>query len=276
MTEEFISEFIDFDEHGRVREKPALRHKLEGLLPEELDAIKRRRMEVKSGQCKPECSICNGSGYYRCDVPIEHPDFGKLFICPNVDRWKLPGAVRYGITEEETRNLRWDDLDTSIVGVEQAIHDIRAVMDRGFGWVMLSGSYGLGKTMMLKIAIGASINAGKDAAYVRMAEILDNLREGFDERTGVSETARLDWWTDLKILAIDEIDRIRETEYGTERRFVLLDRRYEQACRQQSITLLASNIEPEKLPGYLSDRILDGRFAVVRFAGKSKRSSMEW
>src|SRR3972149_550832 len=29
----------------------------------------------------PNCPICQGVGYYRLEVPVEHPDFGKLQIC---------------------------------------------------------------------------------------------------------------------------------------------------------------------------------------------------
>jgi DNA replication protein DnaC len=102
------------------------------------------------------------------------------------------------------------------------------------------------------------------ASYTRMAEIIDHLRGSFDAKNPSEEsTARLDMWSELPFLAIDEFDRVRSTEYATERRFVLMDRRYEQACRQRSITLMASNCTPDDLEGYLADRIYDGRFKVV-------------
>lgn len=30
---------------------------------------------------KADCKICEGIGYLRVDLPIGHPDFGKLFLC---------------------------------------------------------------------------------------------------------------------------------------------------------------------------------------------------
>jgi DNA replication protein DnaC len=29
----------------------------------------------------PACPICQGLGYYRLDLPVGHPEFGRLHIC---------------------------------------------------------------------------------------------------------------------------------------------------------------------------------------------------
>jgi hypothetical protein len=29
----------------------------------------------------PKCMICEGTGYLRVDLPLSHPDFGRLFLC---------------------------------------------------------------------------------------------------------------------------------------------------------------------------------------------------
>ena len=38
----------------------------------------------------PNCKICGGLGFVRQDLPVEHPDFGKMQICicrqQNVER----------------------------------------------------------------------------------------------------------------------------------------------------------------------------------------------
>lgn len=30
---------------------------------------------------RPACKICNGIGWLRDDLPVGHPDFGKLIAC---------------------------------------------------------------------------------------------------------------------------------------------------------------------------------------------------
>jgi DNA replication protein DnaC len=229
-----------------------------------------QRKYVEPGFCGPDCQICAGAGYTRRDLPLDHPNFGRLQLCPNVDRWALPGAARYGITRQESLELTWDQ----IIDANNFPHVVDAVqqtLDRGYGWVYLFGGFGLGKTLALKIAIAEAIRAGSEAAYVRMAEILDHLRAAFADSIQETESSRLNWWSGLPVLAIDEFDRVRSTGYGEERRFVLMDRRYEQAIRRESLTLIASNTDPRRLPGYLYDRVRDGRFSVVKIEGESLR-----
>lgn len=228
--------------------------------------------------CDPDCPICSGSDYYRKDVPKDHPDFGKLFLCPQINRFKLPFAARFGIPEEEAMSLNWDYLKQfrSAIGIQQAREAVHEVLRKGYGWVFIHGDFGIGKTLVLKIATALTLQAGNDAAYVRMAEILDHLRASFDDNSRESETDRLSWWTDLPVLCIDEFDKVRKTDYGKERSFVLLDRRYEQAVRQDTVTIIASNQAPDSFDGYLYDRIRDGRFFVREIRGESARPGMRY
>jgi hypothetical protein len=234
---------------------------------------KRQELAINLGVCRADCEICEGQGWFRYDVPIHDPEFGRAHLCPNADRWRQPGNARCGISLREARQLTWasiEDTDDILIAVEE----IRATLAQGYGWVYLYGGFGTGKTQVLKIAVAEAMRAGKTAAYVRMAEILDHLREAFQADSKVSERSRLEWWAQQPVLAIDEFDRVRDTGYGEERRFVLLDRRYEQAIRQEGVTLLASNQKPEKLPAYLFDRVQDGRFRVVYLDGGSLRPGM--
>lgn len=226
--------------------------------------------------CRPDCPVCGGLGWVRNDVPAGHPGFGKLALCPNGDLLRLPLASQYGLSQDEAQTLDWEMmLDRG--DSAKAVAAVQAALQRGYGWVYLWGNYGLGKTLALKIAVAATLRSRKFAAYVRMAEMVENLRAAFDAQDPSAEAERrLEWWTELPVLAIDEIDRLRQTPYAAEQQFLLLDRRYEQALYQRSITLLAANADPEQLPGYLADRILDGRFTIVRLHGDSARLGMDW
>lgn len=257
---------------------PPMRRSLKGIQwtdEQVARASEKMRQEgaVKLGICRADCEICGGQGYLRENVPLHDPEFGKVHLCPNADRWRQPGNARCGISIRESRELTWRSLE-EMDGIRTAVEEIRAVLAQGYGWVYLHGGYGTGKTQVLKIAVAEAMRAGHRAAYVRMAEILDHLREAFQSDSKVSERSRLDWWAKLPVLAIDEFDRVRDTGYGEERRFVLLDRRYEQAIRQEGVTLLASNQKPEKLPAYLYDRVQDGRFRIVYLDGGSLRAGM--
>ena len=227
-----------------------------------------RRMAEQLGMCRYDCPNCHGIGWVRNDD-------GHLVLCPSIDRWKLRSAARFGITKDEYDELYWM-YPIPEQGINLALRAVRKTIEQGFGWVYLWGGYGTGKSLVLKIAVAEALHQGRDAAYVRIAEILDHLRRGFDEKSGESETARLNWWAELPVLCIDEFDRMRGTPYTDERRFVLMDRRYEQACRREAVTIIASNEDPARLPGYLYDRVMDGRFTIVQVGGDSMRPGMRW
>ena len=222
--------------------------------------------------CQPGCPICGGIGFVRYDRPIEHPRFGKLEPCPSLDPVKLYGP-RVGLIEKELK-LSWNSLiDYNKIGL--AINEIQAAIDEGYGWIFIWGAYGLGKTTLLKTAIAEVLRSGRQSAYVRMVDIIDDLRNAFStENPSETSASRLEFWTEVPVLAIDEFDRIRLTEFAQERRFALMDHRYENAIRGNSITIMASNSDPRDLDGYLADRIFDGRFKVIHLTGNSFRPNM--
>lgn len=220
-----------------------------------------------TGICDADCEYCGGVGWYRVDVPVHHAHFGKLLQCPNLNMVTVM-KDKSGLIGEE---LGWEwskvwDLGNAI----QASHMLDRTLDSGYGWAFIWGSYGVAKTLLLKVATAMALRRGLPACYVRMASIIDDLRDAYNHDE--SAEARLQFWTDVPVLCIDEFDRMRETEYASERRFVLMDKRYESAQRKKSITFMTSNTEPDQLPGYLADRIFDGRFDVIRVTGKNDKS----
>lgn len=225
--------------------------------------------------CKPGCDICGGGGWVRYDLPFGHPQFGKLQPCPNMDiDIDLPEKTRMcGISKAE-RLWDWSVIrhleGSNAVEVASLVSK---VIDRGFGWFYLWGEYGTAKTLILQIATAISLRNGKEASYIRMAEILKHLQGGFDAG---DYSSRLQHWETVPVLCIDEFERVNETGWADVERFVLMDNRYVNACRRESITIMAGNKNPSTFDGYLWDRIQDNRFVVMQMTGDSARPGMEW
>jgi hypothetical protein len=222
--------------------------------------------------CKPDCPICGGFGMVRRDLPIHDPNFGRAFPCPNADLFTLYGK-RTGILESE-RALDWSKIIKN-ENVMQGVQAVGEALDRGYGWVFLWGGVGLAKTLILKIAVAESLRGRKQASYARMAEVIDDLRGSFDaDRPSREGDTRLRWWTESPVLCLDEFDRLRQTEYAEERRFVIMDNRYESALDRKTVTIMASNTNPATYDPYLFDRLRDGRFKIVKLTGESARPMM--
>jgi DNA replication protein DnaC len=243
----------------------------------------RRDYQPPSTTCQPDCPICHGVGYVRHEAERTDPLFGKLEPCPGLPLSKRLPYETYGIAEREI-DLSWSNLmdrgDT-----KAAAWAVSEALTRGYGMVYLwsgdepenPGGNGLAKTLILKIAAASALREGKRAAYVNMASLVDDLRSAYDEKSpNVKAAEKLDFWTTIPILCIDEFNRLNETPFARERRFLLMDTRYTTGTRQETVTIIASNTDPKRQESYLFDRFQDGRFQIIRLTGKSARPGMDW
>lgn len=223
--------------------------------------------------CSPDCVHCGGSGWLRADVPITDPQFGRLVPCPSVLAHR--DFSRCGLDEND-RDLTWDAV-RDVNNARVASEVVRQALDSGRGWVYLWGRPGLAKSLLLKVAVAEALRLGREAAYVDASTLFSDVRRAFDSANPSSEAAaRLEYWAALPVLALDELDKVNETGWLREIRFALLNRRYEDGVRGRSVTFIASQLDPARLPEELASRVNDGRFEVVRVQGDDARPYEFW
>lgn len=223
--------------------------------------------------CKPDCPICGGLGWCHVERSLGDPRFGRLELCPNVNPLTVYGKL-IGLSDQELL-FSWKVL-ANVNGAGEIIETIERTLALGFGWIFIWGSFGLGKTTLLKTTTAEALRSGYRASYTRMVDIIDNLRAAYStDNSSYQAETRLNNWVDVPVLCIDEFDRIRLTEFASDRRFALMDKRYEGAIREENITIMASNSDPRTLDGYLADRIFDGRFTVIHIEGNSVRPNID-
>jgi DNA replication protein DnaC len=242
----------------------------------------------QTGNCSPDCPECGGVGYVHYDVPVGHPKFGKLERCSRAQILVVKHSLqageidpRVGLTSDELRNLSWDLVKRGVNQADQACDVTRRAYMSGHGIVFMYGGYGQGKSLVLKIAVATALREGKRAAYANLAGVLDDIRIAYDERENkmTELVRRMEWWASLDVLAIDELDKVGQTEWARERIFQLLDARYQRAVRQETLTVIAANYQStDELSGYLKSRIEDNRFVangyVLQLKGTDGRKSM--
>ena len=169
---------------------------------------------------------------------------------------------------------------------------VEGFIDEPAGWLYLWGGPGNGKTLALMAAVNAFIQRGEPALYITLADLLDLMRETFrfhksTRAADIGDDAWQKWGTyqerfkrvqSVKLLAIDEFDssKINETRFAVELRSRLIDHRYRDAVAGETFTMFAGNDDPASLPGWVYDRVRDGRFVIWHNAGESVRPVMEW
>lgn len=209
------------------------------------------------------CEICGDQGFYRLDVEIGDPRFGKLIRCSCKGVEDTERLQRLsGLTASE-RMIKLEHIETynrpgTLAMVEHCISFTR----HPFGIMTLWGGPGNAKTMALQAVVNHFVNNNTDAVYVTAFDLISYIRAAFQKTKGNdlqviddSAYARLGKFEHVKLLAIDEFDKVRVTDWVQEQFTDLIDRRYRLAQDEQVGTMIAMNDDPRNLPAWIYSRL---------------------
>ncbi len=214
------------------------------------------------------CPICNGLGYVRADVPIGHPDFGKLVPCScrmedlaeqRVKKLRLLSELEvlermefesfayegHGLPPEKRANLRWvyDEAKTFAHNPE--------------GWLVLKGGYGCGKTHLAAAIANYCVEHGRAVLFITVPDLLDHLRSAFAPTNPAEHRApyedRFDEIRTAPILILDDLGTESATPWAQEKLFQIFNHRY----NARLPTVITTNHELEDIPLRLRSRLVD-------------------
>lgn len=212
----------------------------------------------------PECPHCGGVGYLRRDVPLGHPDFGRLFPCvcrqPDLqarvrDRlYRLSDLAelqhmtfetfqprgRVGLGEQEQRSL------------ERAYNQARLFAERREGWLLLQGGYGCGKTHLAAAIANACVAQGVPTLFLTVPDLLDALRFAYNAED-VTFEERFEEVRRAPVLILDDFGTHSATEWAREKLFQILNFRY----LNRLPTVITTNLALEQIEGRLRSRLSD-------------------
>jgi DNA replication protein DnaC len=241
------------------------------------DIIKRSKPEQPNPEAdgilpslEPLCPICGGSGFLRYDVPVGHPNFGKLAVCEckrrenesrrlkelrsisNLDkmsRFTFESFVPegYGLTDERRRNLR--------LAYETAVE----FAEEPKGWLVLLGGYGCGKTHLAAAIANHVVKEGKPALFVFVPDLLDHLRATYSPYSNTTYDQRFEEVRSASLLILDDFGSLSSTAWAQEKLFQIFNYRY----NAQLPTVVTSNSELEEIDIHVRSRIIDPDLGVI-------------
>lgn len=216
-----------------------------------------------SGSASPEpswrCPVCHDAGWVRMDVPIGHPNFGKLFPCEcKVTEQGERGRTnlrRLSNLEAFTRHT-FDDFEV-ISGAEEALHAAREFARNPEGVLYLRGRVGAGKTH-LAVAAALEIRERNGSVYFAVVpDLLDHLRATFDPAQGVAYDDRFTTIRNAFLLVLDDLGTENTTPWAREKLYQIVNHRYVESLP----TIVTSNRKPEDIDERIRSRLLDSRYA---------------
>ena len=231
-----------------------------------------------------DCPVCHGLGWVRHNVPAGYPDFGQLFPCDcrseEIERKRFERLLDISGMLPEELEVRFGDVirrNDGGKGTAEMLNLARAFVTEPRGMLTIWGRYGNGKTLILQAIVNEFRHQrGVWGTYVRLKDLIDYIRAGNAPGALDDARERYERLRAVEILAIDECDGPRMTDYAEEFRRAFLDDRYRLGLAREAHTVLAMNCDPATLPGDIWDRLRDGRFTVHHNPDESIRPAMEW
>ncbi len=213
---------------------------------------------------KSDCPHCHGLGYLRADVPIDHPEFGKIHVCEcrealiSVDiRNKL-----YSISNlEKLRHMTFDNfLPRGRLGIspiqgntlERAYESCLRYAKSLKGWLFITGGYGCGKTHLAAATANFAAELGIPTLFLTVPDLLDNLRFSFDS-TETNYEERLSEIKNCQLLVLDDFGTQNSTPWAQEKLFQIINYRY----INQLPLLITTNLTYRDLDGRIKSRLED-------------------
>lgn len=141
------------------------------------------------------------------------------------------------------------------------------------GWIVLTGTYGNGKTHLAAAVANFQASAGKQPLFVVVPDLLDHLRSTFNPNSPISYDRRFDEIKSAPLLILDDLGTQSMTPWVKEKLYQLFNYRY----NGQLPTVITTSDEIENMDPRIRSRILDSRLCTIysitapTFTGKSSR-----
>lgn len=212
----------------------------------------------------PDCPFCHGLGYLREEVPPGHPNFGRLQPCVcQLDHMSAQQAEQLR-RDSNTETLGGKTFETFLPDGVSPDPDIRASLRGAFDrcrafaehpekWLLLTGSYGSGKTHLAAAIANDCLLRGRPVLFLNTPDLLDHLRAGFAPGADGSYTDRFEEIRTAPVLILDDLGTESPTPWATEKLYQVLNYRY----NAQLPTVITTNKELRDVEPRVASRLTD-------------------
>lgn len=212
----------------------------------------------------PDCEVCNGVGYLRLDVPVGHPQFGKLQVC-QCRKGQLSQGRRnrlYALSNlDQLSHLNFENFEyrgriglgpLQADSLEQAFNHAQQFARSHNGWLLLQGRYGCGKTHLAAAVANFAVEMGMPTLFVTVPDLLDTLRFSYNDNDYTFEQ-RFEEIRKVHLLVLDDFGTQNATPWAQEKLFQILNYRY----INQLPTVVTTNLSLNEIEGRIRSRLED-------------------
>lgn len=200
----------------------------------------------------------------RLDVPVGHPDFGRLQICVCRQSQVRQQVHRrlYAMSQlTELHHLTFDTFKPrGHVGLpplqadslERAYNQARHFASTLEGWLLLQGGFGCGKTHLAAAIANFAVEMGVPTLFITVPDMLDQLRFAYgDTETEFEE--RFEEIRQVNLLILDDFGTHNATPWAQEKLFQIINYRY----INRLPLVVTTNISLDEIESRIRSRLQD-------------------
>jgi DNA replication protein DnaC len=146
-----------------------------------------------------------------------------------------------GLPEHDQTNLR------------NSFESVVAYAENPFGWLVLRGGYGAGKTHLAAAVANRRLELGYEAVFVSVPDLLDHLRATYRSELDETYNSRFEQVRNTPLLVLDDLGVESPTSWAVEKLYQIFNHRY----NARLPTVVTTNHELEELEHRLRSRLSD-------------------
>lgn len=213
---------------------------------------------------EPVCPICHGMGFLLADGDPGDPGFGKPIPCTckqaEIAARQTGLMKKFGNLGPLTR-LTFEEFDPEPFWLPQekarnlrdALEKCQAYAAQPQGWLLLTGSFGCGKTHLAAAMANARLAQQKPALFLVVADLLDHLRATFGPNSEIQYDDLFEQVRSAPLLILDDLGAHSASNWAQEKLFQILNYRY----NAQLPTVITTNQRLDQMDQRMRSRMTD-------------------
>jgi len=206
----------------------------------------------------------------RSDVPVGHPNFGRLEVCVCRQR-DVSQQVRerlYSLSRlDELKELTFDTFqprgqkglgEKQASSLEMAFNQAQHYAKSLNGWLLLQGGYGCGKTHLAAAIANYAVGMGVPTLFLTVPDLLDMLRFSYDSEDTTFEQ-RFNEIRNASLLVLDDFGTQNATAWAQEKLFQIINYRY----INKLPLVITTNLGLDEIDARIRSRVTDPQLVSI-------------
>ena len=202
------------------------------------------------------CPICKGAQWVRHNVPVGDPMFGRATPCECLQDERARSNIRsleHLSALDAFRNRTFENFDPKVRGAVEAYQTVREYARDPYGWLVLRGGVGCGKTHLAAAIANHAVKQLIPVLFAVVPDLLDHLRATYAPTSVVQYDEMFEGVRSTQLLVLDDLGTESSTPWAQEKLYQLVNYRY----NYRMPTVFTTNRRIDSLDDRIRSRLCD-------------------